>query len=71
MRSTDGMIHVVVEGNGVLIIDGTSFQLAAGEIIVSPAWSERSIVAHTDLVIFSYSDRATQAKLSLWRELLL
>jgi gentisate 1,2-dioxygenase len=71
MRSTDGMIHVVVEGNGVLIIDGTSLQLAAGEIIVSPAWSERSIVAHTDLVMFSYSDRATQAKLSLWRELLL
>jgi gentisate 1,2-dioxygenase len=71
LRSTDGMIHVVVEGSGLLTIDGKSFPLAPGEIIVTPGWSERSIAANSDLVIFSYSDRATQVKLSLWREELL
>jgi gentisate 1,2-dioxygenase len=68
MRSTDGMIHVVVEGEGVLTIDGAPFALKPGEIVVTPSWSERCFTASEDLVLFSYSDRATQQKLSLWRE---
>jgi gentisate 1,2-dioxygenase len=71
IRSTDGMIHVVVEGSGTMRVDGQSFTLAPGEIAVTPSWSERSIKAEQDLVLFSYSDRATQEKLSLWREVLL
>lgn len=70
MRSTDGMIHVVVEGSGTMIVDGTCFALKPGEIVVSPSWAQRSIQAESDLVLFSYSDRATQEKLSLWREVL-
>ena len=70
MRSTDGMIHVVVEGSGTMTIDGRPFALRSGEIVVSPSWSERSITARDDLVLFSFSDRATQEKLSLWREAL-
>ena len=67
-RSSDGMIHVAVEGRGTLFIDGKAFPLTPGEIVVVPSWSERRFVAETDLVLFSYSDRATQEKLSLWRE---
>ena len=70
MRSTDGMIHVVVEGAGTMTIDGAEFPLAPGEIIVTPSWSERVITGRKDLVLFSYSDRAAQQKLSLWREVL-
>ena len=70
MRSTDGMIHVVVEGAGTLTIDGQDYPLTEGEIVVSPCWSERSISADSDLVLFSYSDRTAQQKLSLWREAL-
>jgi len=70
MRATDGMVHVVVEGTGTLKIDTRSFPLKPGEIIVTPSWSERSIEAREDLILFSYSDRATQEKLSLWREAL-
>ena len=65
------MIHVVVEGSGVLTIDAKEFPLSAGEIVVTPSWSTRAISAQEDLVMFSYSDRATQQKLSLWREVLL
>ena len=67
-RQSDGMIHVVVEGSGTVTIDGTDFALTPGEIVVVPAWSERRIAATSDLVLFSYSDRATQGKLGLWRE---
>lgn len=68
MRSSDGMINVVVEGTGTLFIDGQAFALRPGEIVVVPAWAERRFAADSDLVLFSYSDRATQQKLSLWRE---
>ena len=67
-RSSDGMINVVVEGTGTLTIDGVSFALTPGEIVVVPSWAERQIGADSDLILFSYSDRATQEKLSLWRE---
>lgn len=69
-RSTDGMIHVVVEGSGTLYIDDTEFALSPGQIVVVPSWSQRRFVADSDLVLFSYSDRATQQKLGLWREVL-
>lgn len=71
MRSTDGMIHVVVEGAGTMTVDDRQFALAPGEIIVTPSWSERAIAASRDLLLFCYSDRAAQQKLSLWREMLL
>jgi gentisate 1,2-dioxygenase len=67
-RATDGMIHVVVEGSGSMKIDAVDFRLAPGAIVVTPSWSERVIEASRDLVLFSYSDRAVQQKLSMWRE---
>ena len=67
-RSSDGTIHVAVEGSGALFIDGQPFALTPGEIVVVPSWSERRFAAESDLVLFSYSDRATQEKLGLWRE---
>ena len=66
-RSSDGMIHVVVEGTGTLIVDDKVFALTPGEIVVIPSWAERRFAAESDLVLFSYSDRATQEKLGLWR----
>lgn len=68
MRSSDGMVHVVVEGAGKLFIDDSAHALLPGTIAVTPNWAERRFRAATDLVIFSYSDRATQEKLGLWRE---
>jgi gentisate 1,2-dioxygenase len=71
MRSTDGTVHVIVEGSGWIEIEDVRFELAEGDIIVVPSWAKRRLHADQDLVIFSYSDRATQRKLSLWRESLL
>jgi gentisate 1,2-dioxygenase len=71
LRSSDGMIHVVVEGEGALTINGNVHKLVPGAIVVVPSWAERSFSASKDLVVFSYSDRATQEKLNLWREALI
>jgi gentisate 1,2-dioxygenase len=68
VRSTDGSVNVVVEGEGVVDIGGTEYQLAEGDIFVIPAWAERKFSARQDLVMFSFSDKATQERLGLWRE---
>jgi gentisate 1,2-dioxygenase len=66
-RSTDGIVFVGVEGSGNIEIDGRDHLIGPRDVVVVPAWSWRSITAQSDLVLFSYSDRATQEKLSLWR----
>lgn len=68
MRESDASIHVVVEGRGTLNIDGRAVALSQGDIFVVPTWAERSFAATSELVLFSYSDKSLQQKLSLWRE---
>ena len=67
-RSTDGSVHVVTEGKGAVTIAEHSFDLAPGDIFVVPSWSARTFTAASDLVMFSFSDRAAQESLGLWRE---
>jgi len=68
LRSTDGSVYVVTEGQGRVAIDDQSFELAAGDIFVVPSWCPRAFTAVSDLVLFSFSDRAAQRSLALWRE---
>lgn len=68
IRSTDAQIYVGVEGAGVLEVDGRELPLACRDVAVAPAWSERRLRAKSDMVLFSYSDKAVQEKLELWRE---
>jgi gentisate 1,2-dioxygenase len=68
LRSTDGTVYVVTEGEGRVVIGEQLFDLAAGEIFVVPSWSPRAFTAASDLVLFSFSDRAAQQSLALWRE---
>jgi gentisate 1,2-dioxygenase len=67
-RATDGTVFVVVEGSGNATIEGKSFPLQERDIFVVPSWNEISIRADRDLVLFGFSDRAAQEKLSLFRE---
>jgi gentisate 1,2-dioxygenase len=66
-RSTDGIVFVGVEGSGNIEINGQDHFITPRDVVVVPAWSWRAITAQSDLVLFSYSDRVTQEKLSLWR----
>ena len=68
VRSTDGAVYTVVEGSGEAQIGQLSFALQPRDIFVVPSWVSLSIIAERDLVLFSFSDRAAQERLGLWRE---
>ena len=68
LRSTDGGIYVVVEGRGAIDIGTRRLDLSPGDVFVVPAWHFHQFSAAEDLVLFSYSDKAAQEKLGLWRE---
>jgi gentisate 1,2-dioxygenase len=67
-RSTDGTVFVVVEGKGRSQIGGASFEWAESDVLVAPSWAVQHHHAATDAVLFSFSDRAAQEKLGIWRE---
>jgi gentisate 1,2-dioxygenase len=67
-RSTDGSVYTVTEGEGTVTIGEHAFDLSPGDIFVIPSWYFRSFTTTSDLVLFTFSDRAAQQKLGLWRE---
>ncbi len=67
-RSSDSTIFMVVEGRGTLRVGDQPFALMPHDVVVVPGWMAHSIAADEDLVLFSYSDRAAQEKLGLFRE---
>ncbi len=66
-RSTDATVFVCVEGSGSSSIGGEVFSWEPKDIFVVPSWQWVSHKANTDSVLFSFSDRAVQEKLGLWR----
>jgi gentisate 1,2-dioxygenase len=67
-RSTDSAVFMVVEGTGAIAVADASYDLAPRDIVVVPGWLVYTIRADEDLVLFSYSERAAQDKLGLFRE---
>lgn len=70
-RSTDGTVFVVVDGDGILQLGEKQLPLAPRDIVVIPSWIIHQFQARSDLVLFAYSDKASQQKLDLYREQLL
>ncbi len=67
-RSTDGTVFTVVEGHGSSQIGDRHFEWGPHDIFVVPSWVTARHSGHSDAVLFSYSDRAVQDKLDLFRE---
>lgn len=67
-RSTDSTVFTVVEGSGRSRIGEMEFEWGPHDIFVVPSWMTHSHTASVDSVIFTYSDRAVQDKLDLFRE---
>jgi gentisate 1,2-dioxygenase len=68
LRSTDGTVHVCLEGSGEVEIDGRTHRFAENDIFVVPSWHTLRLHAGRDCVLFSFSDRPVQEALGLWRE---
>jgi gentisate 1,2-dioxygenase len=67
-RSTDGTVFVVVEGEGESEIGGEVVNWKARDIFVVPSWFRVVHRARAETTLFSFSDRAVQETLGLWRE---
>ena len=68
-RSTDASVMVVVEGTGEARVGDVDHKLSQGDIFVVPSWHALQLRGTSDLVLFAYSDRASQEKLGLFREI--
>lgn len=67
-RSTDSTVFACAEGQGRSIIGDFAFDWTPRDIFVVPSWMPVTHRATDESVLFSYSDRAAQERLGLWRE---
>jgi gentisate 1,2-dioxygenase len=67
-RSTESTVAIVAEGHGQVRIGDRLHAFGPHDIFVIPNWTWASFEASEDVVLFSYSDRATLEKLALYRE---
>ena len=68
-RSTDATVFAALEGRGRTTIGEESLEWGPKDIFVIPSW--RPVVHEAleeDSVLFSFSDRAVQEKIGVWRE---
>ena len=66
-RRTDGMVFHVVEGLGSIEVGEFKHAVVARDTFVVPAWHSLRICAQSTLVLFSFSDKAVQDRLGIWR----
>ena len=70
-RATDSTVYVVLEGHGRTRTGEQSFVWKRNDIFVVPSWCRVSHFSDSDAILFSFSDRAAQKALGIWREELL
>lgn len=67
-RSTESSVFCAVEGSGRVHAGDVEIAFAPHDIFVVPSWVPYRITTDSECVLFSYSDRAPQETLGLWRE---
>jgi gentisate 1,2-dioxygenase len=68
VRSTDGTVHVCLEGGGEVRVGDLTWRFQENDVFVVPSWHALQLRADRDSVLFSFSDRPVQQALGLWRE---
>ena len=61
-------MFVVIEGKGHSKVGDSSFDWTENDVFVTPSWTLQHHRAESEAVLFSFSDRAAQEKLGIWRE---
>ena len=67
-RSTDAAVFVAMEGTGRTRVGDTTLEWGPKDIFVVPSWRPVVHEADGECVLFSFSDRALQEKIGIWRE---
>jgi gentisate 1,2-dioxygenase len=68
LRSTDGTVHVCLQGGGEARVGAHTWRIVENDVFVVPSWQALQIRADRDSLFFSFSDRPVQQALGLWRE---
>ena len=68
VRATDGQTMVVLEGELSFEMDGKTFTASESDVVAVPAWTWKTMRATKDAIVTTFSDRAAQEKLGLFRE---
>ncbi|AOH85233.1 gentisate 1,2-dioxygenase [Sphingomonas panacis] len=67
-RSTDGSVFVVVAGTGEALVGEETITLEERDVVVVPSWMTLTLRARSELVLFAYSDKASQLALNFYGE---
>ena len=67
-RSTDGSVFVVVAGAGEALVGEETITLEERDVVVVPSWMTLTLRARSELLLFAYSDKASQLALNFYRE---
>jgi gentisate 1,2-dioxygenase len=68
VRSTDGTVHVCLQGGGEVQVGDRTWRFQENDVLVVPSWHPLRLRADSDALLFSFSDRPVQQVLGLWRE---
>lgn len=67
-RSTESTVFSVVEGRGTAKVGETDMPFEENDTFVIPNWITYQLHAETDVVLFSFSDRAAQERLGIFQD---
>ena len=67
-QGTDASVFCVVEGEGRSVVGEHTFDWQRHDVFVVPSWVKVRHEAHSDAILFSFSDRPIQEHLGFWRE---
>lgn len=67
-RCTDGTVHVCLQGSADVQVGDQTWRVQENDVFVVPSWHALAMHAHSDALVFSFSDRPVQQVLGLWRE---
>jgi gentisate 1,2-dioxygenase len=67
-RATDAAIYTVLQGSGTVTMGSETFAFAENDTFVAPNWTPISFSASDEVVLFSFSDRALQEHMGVYRE---
>jgi gentisate 1,2-dioxygenase len=67
-RSTDSTVFVCLQGSGRTRVGDTVLRWEENDVFVVPSWQFYQHEVNSEVILFSYSDRAVQEKLGLWFE---
>ncbi len=67
-QATDSAVYSVVEGRGQVFIGDDTFSFGPRDHFVVPCWFPHHFKVTEETILFSFTDKAAQTQLDLWRE---